>query len=237
MKFFQKDKRVRAGQLQLVSLHIPKTAGTSFRNILKSVYGEEQVVRFDIKIKTRKIDIESVPFDGSSLPAHIRVIHGHFHYTDLVEQVNIPETAKWITWLREPSDRVLSNYFYLSERLREELDEEKRGLNILAKMQRTLIEFARDEINRNRMSKFLHGADLSRFDFIGLQEQYDSDLKHLAQILNWPEYPVFRHNVTRSRPTVDPDVLSEIRELNRNDYELYEEALMWRKNYFKNAGA
>jgi hypothetical protein len=151
--------------------------------------------------------------------------------------VNIPETAKWITWLREPSDRVLSNYFYLSERLREELDEEKRGLNILAKMQRTLIEFARDEINRNRMSKFLHGADLSRFDFIGLQEQYDSDLKHLAQILNWPEYPVFRHNVTRSRPTVDPDVLSEIRELNRNDYELYEEALMWRKNYFNNAGA
>lgn len=237
MNFFKRDKRVKAENVKLVSLHIPKTAGTSFRNILKSVYGEEHVVRFDIKIRTRKIDIESVPFEGSSLPPQIHVIHGHFHYADIVEQVNVPESAKWITWLREPSDRVLSNYFYLSERLREELDEERRGLNILAKMQRTLLEFAHDEINRNRMSKFMQGADLNRFDFIGLQEHYDSDLKHLASLLQWPDYPVFRHNVTRSRPEVDPSVLQEIRELNRDDYQLYEATLNWRREYFNNCKA
>jgi hypothetical protein len=229
--FFNTDKRVNADNVQLVSLHIPKTAGTSFRNILKSVYGDDRAVRFDIKIKTRKIDIEMVRFEGSKLPGNIVALHGHFHYQDIVDQVRIPASAKWITWLREPSDRVMSNYFYLSERLREELDEERRGLNILAKMQRSLLEFARDEINRNRMSKFLAGADLETFDFIGLQEEYEKDLERLAVLLGWESYPNPRHNVTRNRPGVDPEVIAEIRELNSQDYSLYAHALKWREKH------
>jgi len=228
---FSKDKRVKAGNLELVSLHIPKTAGTSFRNILKAVYGEENIVRFDIKIKTRKIDIENKPFEKDRLPENIKGIHGHFHYLDLVEQVNVPPSAKWITWLREPSQRVLSNYFYLSERLRDELDEERKGLNILAKMQRSLIEFSRDEINRNRMSKFLAGIDLNQFAFIGLQETYEADLERLAGILGWNSYPNLKHNVTAARPMVDPEVLAEIRELNSDDYKLYAEAIEWRARH------
>ncbi len=39
---------IQAPHLELISLHIPKTAGTSFRSNLVNVYGKKAVARFDI---------------------------------------------------------------------------------------------------------------------------------------------------------------------------------------------
>ena len=43
-------------KVELVSLHIPKTCGTSFRNTLKAVYGIKSVKRLDINNNLLKID-------------------------------------------------------------------------------------------------------------------------------------------------------------------------------------
>ncbi|WP_421947534.1 hypothetical protein [Phaeodactylibacter xiamenensis] len=40
-------------QLELLSFHIPKSAGTSFRNMLRDVYGAEAVLRFDTPLRGR----------------------------------------------------------------------------------------------------------------------------------------------------------------------------------------
>ena len=44
--------------------------------------------------------------------------------------------------------------------------EEKKGLNILSKMRRSLLEYAQDERNCNRMSKFLKGIE---FEFHNIE--------------------------------------------------------------------
>ena len=141
-------------------LHIPKTAGTSFRNILKGVYGSKGVARLDIR---RNIELNSKVLTGSKIKPGIKVIHGHFSYRRFNERFEIAEGTPVITWLREPAERVVSNYYYLDKILRKELNEEKKDLNILAKMEKTLLEYASTEANRNRMSKFLDGINLEEF--------------------------------------------------------------------------
>jgi len=149
------------------------------------------------------------------------------------EQVALPEGVPVITWLRDPVKRVISNYFYLSKILREELNEEEKDLNILAKMQKTLIEYANAEPNRNRMSSFLKGSILEDFLFIGIMDHYEEDLKYLASILGWGEYTELQHNITVDKPEVDEETLSIIKELNSKDIEIYKSALKHREERIK----
>jgi hypothetical protein len=224
--FFFKKKKYKP---ELLSLHIPKTAGTSFRNILKSVYGKNAVIRFDINNKGVTLLNEMI-YHSDKLPS-AKVIHGHFVFKDISERFELPEDIKKITWLRHPVKRVISNYTYLEARLTSFLKEEKRGLNILNKMQRTLLEYARDEMNRNRQHKFLEGIELHQFDFIGITEDFETDLAQAAKILEWPDNPLPLHqNKTPfKKPELPAYILKEIEELNSKDMELYREALRMRE--------
>ena len=216
-------------KIELVSLHIPKTAGTSTRNMLKDHYGEENAIRFDINIVTKRIKIENKVFTKSKLPRNIKVIHGHFYYRDLLSLLELRDDVKYITWLRDPVQRVISNYYYLQKRLREELDEESKGLNILSKMQKTLIEYARSEISINRISKFLEGADLEKFNFVGIMEYYNEDTLALSKYLGLDNPEIYTHNITGSKNVVDNDIMQEITQLNSLDIEIYNQALEIRR--------
>lgn len=222
--FFKK----KTFDIELLSLHIPKTAGTSFRNILKTVYGDKAVVRLDIN-EDGVTRLDQVIYDSKNIP-NAKVIHGHFTYKDIVDRFNWPGGVKKITWLRHPVKRVVSNYFYLDQRLRTILNEEANNLNILSKMERSLIEYARDDINRNRQTRFLAGASPDMFDFVGIQEDFKQEIRAIAKALNWSTVPnVIHHNKTiTDRPELSLDVLMEIEELNREDMDLYKEVLKMR---------
>jgi hypothetical protein len=220
MKFFRKKYK-----LELLSLHIPKTAGTSFRNILKEVYDENAVVRFDINEKGETRLNQDV-YTKKKLP-EARVIHGHFVYDDIKSLFDLPTDIQKITWLRNPVERVISNYFYLESRLKTLLNEEQNNLNILSKMQRSLIEYARDDINRNRQSKFLTGITLEEFDFVGIQEDFENDLVEISKALNWERLPnaVYQNKTPVKKNVIDFETIQEIERLNQEDVELYKKAL------------
>lgn len=229
MRFFKKEGKIK-NSVELISLHIPKTAGTSFRNILKDVYGSGSVARLDIR---RNIELNSKVLRANKLKSGIKVLHGHFSYSKLVEHFDIADGTPVITWLREPAERVISNYYYLDKILRKELNENKKDLNILAKMEKTLVEYASTEANRNRMSKFLDGISPEEFFFIGFTDYYEEDLADVARLLNWKNYNLHQHNLTGRKPEVDKESLQKIRELNQDDYELYEHALRLREKRIK----
>jgi len=224
MFFFRKKKY----KPELLSLHIPKTAGTSFRNILKTIYGKDAVVRFDI-LDHGIVRLNQEIFSSDKLPS-AKVIHGHFVFKDISEQFELPADIKKITWVRHPVQRVVSNYLYLEARMKTLLNEEKREINILKKMQRTLLEYARDELNRNRQCKFLEGITLDQFDFVGIIEDFETDLVHAANILGWPKIPIPIHQnkTPLKKPELPEHILNEIKALNSRDIELYQEALKLR---------
>ncbi|MEA3476693.1 MAG: sulfotransferase family 2 domain-containing protein [Bacteroidota bacterium] len=229
MKLFRQDGKIKT-DLKLVSLHIPKTAGTSFRNVLQEVYGRSHIARLDIR---RNIELNKKAFTGKRLKPEIQVIHGHFSYQKLMDAFEIPAGTPIITWLREPASRVISNYYYLDMILHKELNEEKKGLNILAKMQKSLLEFAHSDINRNRMSKFLSGISPEELFFIGLTEHYNEDVERLAQLMQWKEYPIYKVNITDDKPVVDQETIEIIKELNAEDYKIYNKALQLREEQMK----
>ncbi|MEM9916856.1 MAG: sulfotransferase family 2 domain-containing protein [Bacteroidota bacterium] len=225
-----RSKEVVPVEIELLSVHIPKTAGTSFRNILKQVYGEQAVLRLDISLKDGVLRLNEQESQANALPAHTQVVHGHFSPALLRQRFDLRGDIPMITWLRHPVERVISNYFYLEKRLQEELQEEAKGLDILRKMQRSLMEYARDEVNRNRQHKFLDGIRLSELAFVGIQEHYSDDLLALAQLFDWPAFEELHHNRTaQKRRAVSEAERSEIAQLNALDMALYEEALNLRK--------
>lgn len=229
--FFKKRKPSSAAsvQLKLISIHIPKTAGTSFRNTLKAVYGEDHVIRLDIK-DSKLVVLDNVIFGASTLPISVNVIHGHFSFSNLIATFPIDPSTPLITWLRDPVERVISNYYYLQQQLSKEETIEQddkifKGVNILSNGNLSLLEYARLEKSRNRMSRFLDGCELSDFTFIGIQEFYSEDLKELSILLNWPQVQEFHHNTTENRHNVDALVRAEIEALNLIDVDIYQNAL------------
>lgn len=220
---------LHAPDVKLVSLHIPKTAGTSFRNMLKQVYGEEAVVRFDIN-QQGHIKINEEDFEEASVPNGVVVLHGHFHAHNFKKLVQLNRDVPWITWLRHPVDRVISNYYYLDGVLSSIIKQSNRALNIQSKMQRTLLEYAQSDIARNVISKFLKGIELEELAFIGLQESLDVDLPKLAHALDWSDQvEILQHNKTPSKRDISKEVRAQIAAWNTEDMKLYDAALELRQ--------
>ena len=220
----------KTNTLELISLHIPKTAGTSFRLILESVYGSNEVMRVDLPIDDPKLKVNKEDYNSDRLPK-AKVIHGHFNYELLSSEVRLPDQVPIVTWVRDPVERVISNYFYLSDRLESILDEKNRGVNILSKLKRNLKEYAQCEINRNRQSKFLKGLNLDDITFIGVVENFEEEIKVLAKILGWKNVESVKVNSTKKKDFVDQEIRDIIYEMNLKDVELYNSVLERKARY------
>ncbi|NBC07875.1 MAG: sulfotransferase family 2 domain-containing protein [Bacteroidetes bacterium] len=211
----------------LLSMHIPKTAGLAFREILYQQYGPTRVLAINQYGLLRQ---------GQTLSHHFRkrhrVIHGHLPYTYL-KPLHGPDTMI-ITWLRDPAQRVVSNYYYsitheFPKRLRENPDRKMMNLE----------EFIERPKRQNVMSRFLEGIELEDLDFFGFQEDFVDGLDRLAEQVGWTLTAQDRtrrvndnRQVKAKYPTPSPETLRRIRQLNQADIELYERARqLWRERY------
>ena len=140
------------------------------------------------------------------------------------------DNPRVITWVRNPIDRVISNYYYFMKRIREG-DTPKKQAN---KRNYTLIEYAEQPKRRDRMTEILNGIALKDFFFIGIMEQFEQDLRALCQLMEWPQdisvphindSSSFKMNndcATRFND-IDDSMRAELAVLNSNDMVLYGE--------------
>ncbi len=205
--------------LELISLHIPKTAGKSFDAMLRRIYGDEHV----LWIKPLDVDwvLRGLAADGPErMP---RVVGGHFTFRQagiIHRQVHAPVVA----WLRDPVERVISNYFYFIMRIRDGYNPRNAH-----RWDEKLLEYASKPETRNLMSKFLDGVDLRDLFYFGLTEHFVDDLAELAGMLGWPKPEMVHVNSSgglRAQFTpVPPENREQILKWNRHDVALYKEAL------------
>ncbi len=210
--------------LELISIHIPKTGGRSFREILFQVYEKRKVKKLNrSELKTPKDVVTMDLLDSAT------VLHGHLCY-EQVRQLHLGEKTKLVTWLRDPIERVFSNYCY---RLRRTL--QKKIPLFGSKM--TLENFVRRSAQRNQMSFFLKGLSLSDLFFVGLTEYFATDVQDLGRSLKWQEFDLVKvnenRNFKRKIPPLSPNQRSLIKELNEKDLVLYQEAINMRKERLK----
>lgn len=207
-------------QRLIISLHIPKTGGTSFSDVLERAYPGEvaffyreknKLTHPKLKDHTRLRDPEllmELEADG------IKVLHGHAPGRWFLK--SIPDQRRFWTWVRDPVERVISAYYYLVQR-------GQRGRAGSEKVKdRTLEEYARDEKNQNIQHRVLTGMDLSKMGFVGVTERFDDSLNMLG--LSQHVLPKPR-NRNKTKAEVDPELKKLIAELNAEDMALYEEAV------------
>jgi hypothetical protein len=203
--------------LEIMSYHIPKTAGTSFFIALTQVYGLEKIAGFLQ---------ESLALSEGADPQTIKVIHGHFPSRKYYQ----PAKVKEIIWLRDPIIRLISLYFFWQTIPR---SEEESWHNYLQEKKLDIVEFAKIPQLRNEMSQYVAGRNLSDFYFVGIQAFFQDDLTDIGEMLKWPEIQITHENTNKydgynslvKSILKDSEIVNELRHLNAEDWELYQTAL------------
>lgn len=208
--------------LKVLSIHIPKTAGTSFYAALTGAFGTENC----IELKRKDMEDEAQKAKSlSAIAAEKRVIHGHLYYSE-VESLVQQYDPKIICWIREPRERLLSDYHFFIKRLNDRLETQKEHhhLNQHRKTE-TFYTYASQAENKNVLSKYLEGANWENFFFIGEQEKYQSGLITLSEKLGKKLETDVRlnsfDNKTFEWEDLEPWLKEKIEDWNKPDLELY----------------
>jgi hypothetical protein len=168
----------------IISVHVPKTAGTSFAVWLESVFGSGQLVRdyADRPIDSKsEMNVDPAGFlarHGAArrLPEGAMAVHGHF-WAKKYEQI---ENAIRITFLRDPIERMISHYYFwlttpsAGHGLHQRVLDEGMGL----------LDFARlPQMRGFHRDYFFRDVNMSGFDFIGDMSFFDEELGRLEALL------------------------------------------------------
>jgi len=208
---------------KIVYAHIPKTGGTSLRNILKKHYKIKEDYRKSINQE----------FDEKNYD----LIVGHFNpskYQKLYE-----DNWKFITWLREPAQRLYSLYYHYIRHKNEyvicknnliemNLNNKNKTAYEVIKNNMTLDEFIFSEVKKNDYKYFFSNFKIENFFFVGITENYENDLKVLSKKLN-KNFDIIYNNTNPNKKLlfyeIENSFLMEIKKKYNEDYEIYNRAL------------
>ena len=215
----------------LVSLHLPKTAGTSFALALDKRFGrrlKRDYGDFPLNTPVSIRNEAALRMASGYKPSHfskVECVHGHFlpvKYLDLAQLMDVT----FITWMRNPVDRIISHYNFWRNKYNPQKSPPLHKK--MAEENWSLERFCLGGELRNLYSQFLWQFPFEKFDFIGITEHYDEDFEYFSRNYLKKKLPLKRANigVTRSSSGEDMEILRErIAEYHAEDMNLYFSAL------------
>jgi hypothetical protein len=167
----------------IVSVHMPKVAGSSFLYQLKELYGKHQLLLDYNDDPVNPVSIVNLDPDHYSMEpiktiAPYKVVHGHFHphkYAHL-------DNAFRITFLRHPIDNVMSIYCFWMAHDRSCWD--SPVFHYFKDANLSLQRFAMlPKIRYLYTRSYFGDFDMRHFDFIGDYAKYNEELTRLGNRL------------------------------------------------------
>jgi len=232
----------------LIFLHIPKTAGTTLHQVVDRQVPRDQTWAFD---ETHGFaDFQAL---GEARKAEIRLFKGHMIF-GLHER--LPGPATYFTLLRDPIERVISEYHFArttpTHHLYARIHAE--GLSL-----RRVFELGIEPMMENAQTRMLSGGwytaqfgECSRealdaaidnlenhFAVVGLTERFDETLLLLKAAFGWRNVFYVRRNVAPARPRqsdLSPATLERVRQHNLLDLALYDYAVERFERQMQQAG-
>lgn len=215
-------------------LHIPKTAGTSFRIELLNYFGEESLYPNNNDLNSnhgRYLKASELINLSNGRKKSIQVLSGHY---GLQVKKEIAPNSKLLTFLRNPIERAVSNLKHLQRNtiifkdkplLEIAKNDNKVNPEIFNRQCAMLWngENPNDKLNTNHALK-----NLSQFDFFGITEYYKPSIELCNKTLGWKlQGAIFANKAKNSgqQEETNPELLAFIREHNIADMELYENAV------------
>ncbi len=229
----------------VIFLHIPKTAGTTLIKVLRNQYGRSSI--FSIYSQPTSDDAERFVSLPQQVRDRYRLLQGHWPFG---MHKFFSGECRYISAMRDPVDRLVSEYYYILRIPDHYLHEQVTSCNM------SLEDFVTSDITTeldNGQLRLLAGCEKEvpfgqigkehlemakqniekHFDVVGLTKRFDETLLLYKHFLGWKRYPYYhRRNVTAARPSSDtatPESLSLIAERNRFECALYE----WVKERFE----
>ncbi|MDP5293841.1 hypothetical protein Q9290_16345 [Oceanimonas sp. CHS3-5] len=222
--------------MKLISLHLPKTAGSSFRTTLEEVFGERLLCDYGDRsiskprLQRHKEVLASALDVAEQGLSNYDCVHGHFlplKYLSLADS----EPCTFITWMRHPVERLISHYHFWQQTYDPELAAPHHKKVIEEKW--SLEQFCLSKQFRNIYSQYLWGFPLENFAFVGITEHYNDDLSYLSEYFLKQRLNKHRMNVTAgssARQGLPPVIQLAVERFHAADMQLYERALKMRKS-------
>lgn len=166
----------------LISVHLPKTAGSSFVSVLEAHFEEALLKDYG----DRPINVGTIERNIRALSASVRnsfappdfstvhCIHGHFMPVKY-RLLSTPQKKRYVVWMRDPVERLASHYHYWQRSFdpASSLPLHRR----VVEEQWSLERFCLGPELRNIYQKFFWGFPVKRFSFIGITEHFDTELQ------------------------------------------------------------
>ena len=162
----------------IISVHVPKTAGTSFRHMLYDAFGDGSDIRNLVNPLSRySIDPDYYERHKIFSLGKYKVVHGHFS----PNKYQYVKDAVRIAFLRHPVDNVISIYYYWKT-----LDRtDSPILNYVRDHKLSILEFASLPKIRWLYSKTYFGCyNMSAIDFLCEFNCYNDQLDRLSELLD-----------------------------------------------------
>lgn len=212
----------------LIVTHIPKTGGTSFALYLRQVFGTRLYLDYSHRTPApwpwwRQL-LGVLRGEKMQIPRETSCIIGHFHATKYDRAF---PRARHAVWLRDPVERVVSNYHYFLSNP----DSKNPVCRRVMANQLSLENFAlRVKASQDMQYRTLKDKPLRAFDFVGVTEHYQASLVLFARLFGLPEPPAApQRNRNRARQgeryALEPGLREAIRRANPQDEQLYREGL------------
>jgi len=205
----------------LISLHIPKCAGQSFRRVLEQWYQSQFYIHYFQQYN-------ALPPRHELKPGIC--IHGHFNRTKGFGVMDYyPEVNQFITILRDPLEAAISNYFFWKTKAREKQlkngiikagDERDYGDidDFFRKRPKSgILDFMPYELTPANYQEIL----ATKFVWIGLVDNLNAAIEVLARKLGFAPVPLERINASPRDEELSPLLRQAFIRANALEFKIY----------------
>jgi len=167
----------------ILSVHVPKTAGNSFRECLAEAFGDRMMTDYgdwagcDLPETNlhRAKRTEAMRARKAELVGKYDVIHGHF-VADKFD--GLFPNARYVAFFRDPYQQAVAHYYFLLRNPQRPHPEER----ILHERKMSLLEYLEWEAFRNQQSQYLGRMSIDDFAMIGLSSHFAQSLTMFENI-------------------------------------------------------
>ena len=214
--------------MKFVFIHIQKSAGTSFWTMLrrhktkdKQYKGINYLFAYP---KHEKKWIKKMEKGVRKNYFRYNFIRGNFPYQSVLF-LKKEHDWKLVTWIRDPIDRLISNYnhsVYRPTPHKEEKNLRQKSLEMVEKMD--IVEYSKFMSNFTTRST---GHNPKIFDFIGVVEEHDKSIKRFNSQFKsrLPLGVKLNTNNWQPRVEVSQELREELRQDHLEDYEFYNKVI------------
>jgi len=215
--------------MELIHLHIPKSAGSTFNYIMKRIY-QDQVY------EEKSVFNHVVELDATKIDSRYKAVFGHFDSSFIN---NDHEEVVIVSFLRDPIDRILSGYYNILRDSRNPIHKEVTKMSLLDYVESGILKDIDngqvrriagiyDEVEYGKVDEkhYLKAIEIisAKNYFVGISELFDESLILLRNKMNWknPYYHYIHRGKNKPKKLrIDESVLLKIINQNRYDYLLY----------------